>query len=50
MVTAKSLVEYKQGYNPDGKKKHKSIGIDFDNGAKETFDIPIVSGNKGVEF
>ena len=50
MVTAKSLVTYKIGYNPDGRKKHKSVEVAFKNGATQTFEIPIVSGEKDIEF
>ena len=50
VVTAKSLVTYKIGYNPDGKKKHKSVEVAFENGATQTFEIPIVSGEKDIEF
>jgi hypothetical protein len=50
MLTAKSLVTYKIGYNPDGKKKHKSVEVAFNNGATQTFEIHIVSGEKEIEF
>ena len=50
MVTATSLVMYKIGYNPDGKKKYKSVEVAFKNGATQTFEISIVSGEKDIEF
>lgn len=51
MVTAKSLVTYKIGYNrPDGKNKHKSVKVAFNNGATQTFEIPIVLDEKEIEF
>ena len=37
-------------YNPDGKKKHKSVEVAFNNGATQTFEIPIVSGEQAIEF
>ena len=50
MVTAESLVTYKIGYNPDGKNKHKSVEVAFNNGATQTFEIPIVLDEKEIEF
>ena len=41
---------YKIGYNPDRKKKHKSVKVAFVNGASQTFEILIVSGEKDIEF
>ena len=50
MVTAKSLVMYKIGYNPDGKNKHKSVEIAFSNSAIQMFEIPIVSGTMSPDI
>ncbi len=48
-LKSRSLVSYKMGYDPDTPKKTKSIEVD-ENGAKRTFAIPVVSGEKEVEF
>ena len=49
VLKAKSLVLYKIGYDPDGKKKSKAIEVAH-GGATRTFAVPIVSGDKGIEF
>ena len=49
MAKSKSLVNYKIGYNPDAAKKTKSIEFE-DNGVTQTFAIPVVSGDKEVEY
>ena len=49
MVKSKPLVHYKIGYDPDSKKKTKSIEVENVN-ATRTFAIPIVSGKKTIEF
>ena len=49
MVKSKSLVNYKIRYNPDATKKTKSLEIK-DNGVKTTFSIPVVSGDKDIEY
>ena len=49
MVKSKPLVYYKIGYDPDTKKKSKSIEVE-NNNATRTFAIPIVSGDKPIEF
>ena len=42
-MKAKSLIHYKIGYDPDKKQKSKSVEVEED-GAKQTFLVPIVSG------
>ena len=49
MVKTKSLVSYKIGYNPDSTKKIKSIEFE-ENGATRTFAVPVVSGEKEIEY
>ena len=49
MAKTKSLVSYNIGYNPDSKKKTKSIEVE-ENGATQTFAVPVVSGEKEVEY
>ena len=49
MPKYKSLVNYKIGYKPDAPKKTKNIEIE-DNGATTTYAIPVVSGDKDIEF
>ncbi len=49
MVKAKSLVNYKLTYDPDSTKKTKFIEVES-NGATRTFAIPVVSGEKNIEF
>ena len=50
MITVKSLVTYKIEFNPDGKKKQKSVEVAFENGATQTFEFPIVLGEKDIKF
>ena len=49
MVNSKSIVTYKLVYDPDKKKKCKTVQVE-QNGTTNFFAIPIVSGEKGVEF
>lgn len=49
MVKSKSLVKYKMGYNPDATKKTKKIEVE-EHGATRTFAIPVVSGDKPIEY
>jgi len=48
-MKTKSLVDYKRGYNPDSKKKCKTVEV-VDNGTTRPYDIPVVSGDKNVEY
>ena len=48
-MKAKSLICYKIGYDPDKKQKSKSVEVKED-GAKVIYVIPIVSGEKDLEF
>ena len=47
-MKAKSLIRYKIGYDPDKKQKRKSVEVE--DGAKLIYVIPIVSGEKDLEF
>ena len=49
MVNSKSIITYKLVYDPDKKKKCKTVQVE-QNGTTNFFAIPIVSGEKGVEF
>ena len=49
MPKSKPLVNYKLGYKPDAPKKTKDVEI-TDNGATKTFAIPVISGDKPIEF
>ena len=49
MPKVKSLLKYKISYDPDAKRKTKSVEVES-NGVTRTFAVPIVSGDRGIEF
>ena len=49
MPKVKSLLNYKLNYDPDGKQKTKSVKVEA-NGVTQPFTMPIVSGDRGIEF
>ena len=49
MMKAKSLICHKMGYDPDKRQKSKLVEVEED-GAKQTFVVPILSGEEDLEF